>query len=71
MKTKTFVIAIAIFGGLLFTANSTETLSQDEQQSTRIEKKSRPIVADSKIEKKSRPIVAEARIEKKSRPIAA
>ncbi|HMQ45598.1 hypothetical protein [Mariniflexile maritimum] len=32
MKTKNYLIAIAIFGGMLFTAYAANTANQDEQQ---------------------------------------
>ena len=38
MKTKKYVIAIAIFGGMLFTAQATNLIDLNEQQSTQIEK---------------------------------
>jgi hypothetical protein len=43
MKTKKYLIAIAIFGGMLFTAQSTNLLDLDGQQTTQIEKKKRDI----------------------------
>jgi hypothetical protein len=43
MKTKKYVIAIAIFGGMLFLANSVETVNQDGEQTAKIEKKLRKI----------------------------
>ena len=39
MKTKKYLIAIAIFGGMLFTAQATNLLDLDGQQTTEIEKK--------------------------------
>lgn len=39
MKTKKYVIAIAIFGGMLFTAQATNILKVDGHQTTKIEKK--------------------------------
>ncbi|WP_338733831.1 hypothetical protein [Mangrovimonas cancribranchiae] len=39
MKTKKYVIAIAIFGGMLFTAQATNLIDLDGQQTTKIEKK--------------------------------
>lgn len=32
MKTKKYLIAIAIFGGMLFTAQAVNTINQDGQQ---------------------------------------
>jgi len=32
MKTKNYLIAIAIFGGMLFTAYAANTANQDDQQ---------------------------------------
>jgi hypothetical protein len=43
MKTKKYVLAIAIFGGVLFTAQAANLLDLDGQQTTKIEKKKRPI----------------------------
>jgi hypothetical protein len=39
MKTKKYVIAIAIFGGMLFTAQAANLFQIDGQQTTKIEKK--------------------------------
>ncbi len=39
MKTKKYVIAIAIFGGMFFTAQATNLIDLDGQQTTQIEKK--------------------------------
>ena len=39
MKTKKYLIAIAIFGGMLFTAQATNLLDLDGQQTTKIDKK--------------------------------
>ncbi len=39
MKTKKYVIALAIFGGVLFTAQATNLIKLDGQQTTNIEKK--------------------------------
>ncbi len=39
MKTKKYLIAIAIFGGVLFTAQATNLLDLNEQFTTKIEKK--------------------------------
>ncbi|WP_452230234.1 MULTISPECIES: hypothetical protein [unclassified Lacinutrix] len=41
MKTKKYLIAIAIFGGVLFTAQATNLLNIDGQTTTNIEKKNR------------------------------
>ncbi len=38
MKTKKYLIAIAIFGGMLFAANTANTIDQDEQDTAKIEK---------------------------------
>ncbi|MGB1210572.1 hypothetical protein CLV86_0216 [Lacinutrix venerupis] len=38
MKTKKYVIALAIFGGALFTANATNIIDLNEQTETGIEK---------------------------------
>lgn len=38
MKTKKYLIAIAIFGGVLFTAQATNLLNLDGQTTTQIEK---------------------------------
>ncbi len=38
MKTKKYLIAIAIFGGMLFTAYAANTMDQDEQTTAKIEK---------------------------------
>lgn len=38
MKTKNYLIAIAIFGGMLFTAYAANTANQDGQQTAKIEK---------------------------------
>ncbi len=39
MKTKKFLIAIAIFGGVLFTAQATNLIDLDGQTTTQIDKK--------------------------------
>ena len=39
MKTKKYVIAIAIFGGMLFMAQAADVYNQDGQQTAKIEKK--------------------------------
>lgn len=39
MKTKKYVIAIAIFGGMLFTAYAANTVNLDEQQTAKIDKR--------------------------------
>ena len=36
MKAKNYLIAIAIFGGMLFTAYAANTINQDEQQTAKI-----------------------------------
>ncbi len=38
MKTKKYVLAIAIFGGVLFTAQATNLIDLDGQQTTEIER---------------------------------
>lgn len=38
MKTKKYLIAIAIFGGVLFTAQATNVLDLNEQFKTQIDK---------------------------------
>ena len=38
MKTKKYFIALAIFGGMLFTAQATNLIDLDGQQKTEIEK---------------------------------
>jgi hypothetical protein len=38
MKTKKYLIAIAIFGGMLFTAYAANTMNQDGSQTAKIEK---------------------------------
>jgi len=38
MKTKKYLIAIAIFGGALFTAQATNLIDLNEQLTTKIEK---------------------------------
>jgi hypothetical protein len=38
MKTKKYVIALAIFGGVLFTAQATNLIDLNGQQTTEIEK---------------------------------
>ena len=44
MKTKKLFLAIAIFGGVLFTAQATNLIDLNEQQTTEIEKKKRKLV---------------------------
>nr|WP_321226069.1 hypothetical protein [uncultured Psychroserpens sp.] len=39
MKAKKYVIAIAIFGGMLFTAHATDLINLDGQTKTEIERK--------------------------------
>ncbi|GAA4808294.1 hypothetical protein GCM10023330_13620 [Litoribaculum gwangyangense] len=39
MKTKKYVIAIAIFGGVLFLANAANQYNLDASQTAKIEKK--------------------------------
>ncbi|WP_380290492.1 hypothetical protein [Hyunsoonleella rubra] len=38
MKTKKYVIALAIFGGVLFTAQAANALSQDGEQTTKVDR---------------------------------
>ena len=38
MKTKKYVLAIAIFGGMLFTAHATDLINLDGQVKTEIDK---------------------------------
>ncbi|GAA4296616.1 hypothetical protein [Aestuariibaculum suncheonense] len=38
MKTKKYLIAVAIFGGMLFTAYAANAVNQNEQQTAKIEK---------------------------------
>ena len=40
MKTKKYVIAIAIFGGMLFTAYAASAMNQDEQQTAKVDRAS-------------------------------
>jgi hypothetical protein len=39
MKTKKYLIAIAIFGGVLFTAQATNLLDLNEQFKTQVDKR--------------------------------
>lgn len=43
MKTKKYLMAIAIFGGVLFTAQATNLLNIDGTTTTKIERKKRAI----------------------------
>ena len=72
MKTKKYLIAFAIIGGLMFTAyNTTTTLaSQDGEQTTQIKKGKRKILADANIKKGKRKILA-SNIKKGKRKILA
>ena len=38
MKTKKYLIAIAIFGGMLFTAYAANAINTDGQQTAKVEK---------------------------------
>jgi hypothetical protein len=38
MKTKKYIIAIALFGGMLFAASATNLIDLNEQSSTEIER---------------------------------
>ena len=42
MKTKKFLIAAAIFGGVLFTAQATNIIDLNEQATTEIDKVKKP-----------------------------
>lgn len=44
MRTKKYVLAIAIFGGMLFTAHATDLINLDGQVKTELEKKKRKLV---------------------------
>lgn len=39
MRTKKYILAIAIFGGVLFTAQATNVFDLDEQQTTEVDKR--------------------------------
>ncbi|MCA0153012.1 hypothetical protein LBV24_07280 [Winogradskyella sp. 2Y89] len=39
MKTKKLVLAIAIFGGMLFTVQATNIIDLDEQVTTQVDKR--------------------------------
>ncbi len=43
MKTKKYLIAIAIFGGMLFMAQAADAYNHDGEQTAKIEKKKRAI----------------------------
>ncbi len=43
MKTKKYIIAIALFGGMLFAAQATNLIDLNEQGTTQIEKRSRQL----------------------------
>ena len=45
MKTKKYVIAIALFGGMLFLAQSATQYNLNDATTAKIEKKSREIIA--------------------------
>jgi hypothetical protein len=38
MKTKKYLIAIAIFGGMLFTAYAANTINQNDQQTAKVQR---------------------------------
>ena len=38
MKTKKYVIALAIFGGMLFTAYAANTMNHNDQQTAKVER---------------------------------
>jgi len=40
MKTKKYVIALAIFGGMLFTAYAANTINLDGQQTAKVDRDS-------------------------------
>lgn len=44
MKTKKYLLAVAIFGGVLFTVQATNVIDLDDQQTTKIEKKKRKLI---------------------------
>lgn len=46
MKAKKLVLAIAIFGGMLFTVQATNIIDLDGQSTTQIEKKKRKLVTN-------------------------
>jgi len=46
MKTKKYLIAIAIFGGVLFTAQATNLIDLNEQFTTQIDKGKKGIPAN-------------------------
>ncbi len=43
MKAKKLVLAIAIFGGMLFTVQATNIIDLEDQATTKIEKKKRKL----------------------------
>ncbi len=43
MKAKRLILAIAIFGGMLFTVQATNIIDLNEQSTTQIKKKSKTI----------------------------
>ena len=45
MKTKKYLIAMAIFGGVMFMAQAANQYNLDAEQTAKIEKKPRKIVA--------------------------
>lgn len=46
MKTKKYLLAIAIFGGVLFTAQATNIIDLNDQIETGIKKKKRKIAGN-------------------------
>ncbi|WP_298555651.1 hypothetical protein [uncultured Algibacter sp.] len=74
MKTKKYLIAFALAGGLLFTTFTTETISQDEAK-TKVDRKTRKILADTKadakVDRKTRKILACTKVDRKTRKILA
>ncbi|WP_370476202.1 hypothetical protein [Tamlana flava] len=45
MRTKKYLIAIAIFGGMLFLAQAANQYNADAQQTAKVSKTARPIAA--------------------------
>ena len=46
MKAKRLILAIAIFGGMLFTVQATNIIDLNEQSTTEIQKKKRKTVTN-------------------------
>ncbi|PWH82369.1 hypothetical protein DIS18_08940 [Algibacter marinivivus] len=71
MKTKKYLIAFVIVGGLLFTAFAKKTINHDEA-TTKVERKAKRIFADAKVERKAKRIFAcNSRVERKAKRIFA